>query len=120
MGEMSQNDEISYEHEPLKFWKSISKSLFSDQTLREIKVLTSPDVICANLMKIQEIKDFLELVSEKEFTEKGAADKNFKATIQDYLDFYQSKVRSELIHFTSQFQEVIKAMSEFFALESSD
>lgn len=38
----------------------------------------------------------------------------------DYLEFYDTKVRPELIHFTQEFRRTVSDISAYLALDSSD
>ena len=46
--------------------------------------------------------------------------KDFRDALLDYLEFYDTKAKPELIHFTQEFKETVSTLTTFLCLESSD
>ena len=66
---------------------------------------------------IQETREILE-VKVPLFSSDSQQD--FRHALVDYCDFYDTKVKPELIHFTQLFKQTVLELTTFLCLESSD
>ena len=102
----------------VQFWKNLPKKLFADEFVSLAKTLQDPKKLISQMVETQETRDLIES-KIGQFTSEET-DKYFKDALLDYLDFYDQKVRPELIHFAEEFRSAIQTLSDFLALQTSD
>ena len=54
------------------------------------------------------------------FSDDTGQHQDFRDALLDYLDFYETNVKPELIHFTQEFKRSVDELTTFLSLENAD